>query len=194
VVKVKICGITSLEDAMAAAAAGADAVGFVFAESKRKITPERAREIIRKLPPFITPVGVFVDEEEDRVREILRFCNIPIAQFHGEEPPDFCAKFRSIKAFKITEIDRVFGYRTSAWLIDSEIPGSGKKFNWSLVKELVKEGRVIIAGGLTPNNVSDVVREISPYGVDVSSGVEEAPGVKDHKKMKEFVQNAKTTR
>ncbi len=198
-VKVKICGITCKEDAEAGVRFGADAIGFVFADSPRKITPDTAKDIISSLPPFIACVAVFVNEDKKEVRRIANFCGLSILQFHGDETPSYCSKFpRVIKAFRIKDredAERIREYKTSAWLLDTYCEGkpggTGKTFDWNKSCELAKEGRVILSGGLTPENVARAVRIGSPYAVDVSSGVEEYPGKKDHKKIEEFIRNAK---
>ncbi|MDI6751652.1 MAG: phosphoribosylanthranilate isomerase [bacterium] len=199
VVKVKICGITCKEDAEAAVNFGADAIGFVFADSPRRITSDKAREIISVLPPFIATVGIFVNEDEKEVRRIASFCGISILQFHGDETPSYCSKFpRVIKAFRIKgreDIKRIREYKAETWLLDTyqeEKPGgTGVTFDWSVACDLAKEKRIILSGGLTPENVASAIKIVSPYAVDVSSGVEEYPGKKDHKKLEEFIRNAK---
>lgn len=201
-VKVKICGITSISDAATAAEAGADALGFMFFEpSPRHLKLSVAADIIRQLPPFVARVGVFVNPQPDIVRRAVEECGIDYVQLHGEEPPDFCAKFSVpvIKAFRIQNGDslaQLHSYRTSAWLLDSFVAGksggTGESFNWDLAARAKHLGRpVILAGGLTPENVSDAVKKVRPYGVDVSSGVELAPGKKDRRKVTEFIERAK---
>lgn len=201
-VRVKICGITCKEDAEAAVRCGADAIGFVFADSPRKVTPVVVKDIISSLPPFIALVGVFVNEDEKEVRRIAKFCGLSTLQFHGDETPSYCSKFpKAIKAFRIKDrgdIKKVREYNACAWLLDTyqegKSGGTGKTFDWSIASELAKEGRVILSGGLTPENVTEAIRVVSPYAVDVSSGVEEYPGKKDHKKIEEFIRNAKENR
>jgi phosphoribosylanthranilate isomerase len=208
-IKVKICGITCKDDAEAAVRFGADAIGFIFADSPRRVTPFAAKDIISSLPPFIATVAVFVNEDEEEVRRIANFCGISILQFHGDETPSYCSKFpRAIKAFRIKDISctskkyealaspeekKIKEYNVSAWLLDTycdgKYGGTGKTFNWGEACELAKEGRVILSGGLTPENVALAIRLVSPYAVDVSSGVEEYPGKKDHKKLEEFIKN-----
>jgi len=201
-VKVKICGITSLVDGLAAAQAGADALGFVFyAPSPRYISPEAASVIIRELPPFVVKVGVFVDAPRDLVLSAMRQCGLGLLQFHGEEPPDYCLQFglMSMKAFRIRDadsIERLADYPTDAWLLDACAPdkpgGTGQTFNWDLALEAGKLGRpIFLAGGLTPDNVADAVRRAQPYAVDVSTGVEAAPGRKDPAKVRAFIEAAK---
>ncbi|MGO8676069.1 MAG: phosphoribosylanthranilate isomerase [Limisphaerales bacterium] len=202
VVKVKICGITSLADGLAAAQAGADALGFVFYEpSPRYISPEAASVIIRQLPPDLVKVGVFVDAPRDLVFSAMSQCGLSLLQFHGDEPPDYCLQFglMSMKAFRMRDaesLERLADYPTDAWLLDACAPdkpgGTGQTFNWDLALEAGKFGRpVFLAGGLTPENVADAVRRARPYAVDVSTGVEAAPGRKDPAKVRAFIQAAK---
>lgn len=201
-VKVKICGITHLEDGLAAAEAGADALGFVFYErSPRCVTLEQAADIIRQLPAFLVKVGVFVDAPEETVVRAAGQCGLSLLQFHGDETPAYCLQFglMSMKAFRVRgpeSLQRLEDYPTDAWLLDAYTPGqlggTGETFNWDLALEAVRWGRpVFLAGGLTPGNVGEAVRRVQPYGVDVSSGVEAAPGRKDHAKVRAFVAAAK---
>lgn len=201
-VKVKICGITQLGDGLAAAEVGADALGFVFCEqSPRRISIEAAAGIIRELPPFIIKVGVFVNAPEDLVVRAARECSLNLLQFHGDEPPEYCLQFglMSMKAFRIRDaasLEVVSGYHTNAWLFDacnpSKAGGTGETFNWDLARQARGWGRpIFLAGGLTPDNVAEAVRRAQPYAVDVSSGVEAAPGRKDHARVRAFIQAAK---
>jgi len=202
-VKVKICGITNLADGMAAAEAGADALGFVFYDpSPRRITIEAAAGLVRQLPPFVMKVGVFVDAPEDTVVRAIRECDLNLLQFHGDEPPEYCLQFglMSMKAFRIHDtasMQPLRNYPTDAWLLDTYAPGkpggTGETFNWDLALETQSWGRpIFLAGGLTSENVAEAVRRARPYGVDVSSGVEAAPGRKDHAKVRAFIQAAKS--
>lgn len=200
-VRVKICGITRGEDARAAAAEGVDALGFVFARSPRRITPEKAREIIDSLPAFVSTVGVFVDEDPERVRDILDFCGLDYAQFHGDEGPEICNRFgrRAIKAVRVESRDSLEGlgeYLVAAFLLDSHADeargGTGKAFDWGLAPAAPSFGApVILAGGLTVENVAAAVAAVKPYAVDVSSGVESAPGEKDPALVREFIRRVK---
>jgi phosphoribosylanthranilate isomerase len=201
-VVVKICGITNVTDALAAAAAGADALGFVFYEpSPRYIAVSTAAPISRGLPPALVKVGVFVNASEETVVTAIRECGLSLLQFHGDEPPDYCLQFgvMSMKAFRIRDRDSLRAlpaYRTDAWLLDAFTPGqpggTGANFNWDLAVEARALGRpIFLAGGLTPENVADAVCRVRPYGVDVSSGVESAPGKKDPAKLRAFVRAAK---
>jgi phosphoribosylanthranilate isomerase len=199
---VKICGITNPEDGLAAAEAGADALGFVFCESSpRKVLVPIAAEIARNLPPLVVKVGVFVNAPEELVVRAIGECGLNLLQFHGDEPPDYCRQFglMSMKAFRIRDassLAELANYTTDAWLLDAYSPhkpgGTGEKFNWDLAVEAQRLGRpIFLAGGLTPDNVAEAVRKVRPYGVDVSSGVEAAQGKKDLGKVKAFIAAAK---
>jgi phosphoribosylanthranilate isomerase len=200
--RVKICGITNLADAQAVAEAGADALGFNFYEkSPRFISIAQAAEISKQLPPFVMRAGVFVNAPEDFVLRAIAEAGLTMLQFHGDEPPEFCAQFglMSMKAFRIRDeasLAELPKYATDAYLLDAFSPeargGTGEKFNWDLAIEAQKFGKpIFLAGGLTPENVADAVRKVQPFGVDVSSGVESAPGKKDHAKVKAFIWAAK---
>lgn len=202
-VRIKICGITNAEDALMAVDAGADALGFMFYEpSPRNVSIAAVAKIIRHLPPFITKVGVFVNATEEFIRQVVAECGVDTLQLHGDEPPEFCRKFSMpiIKAFRIQNVDSLTtlpGYETAAWLLDSFVPdrpgGTGARFNWKLAVAAKKLGRpIILAGGLTPENVAAAVKQVRPYGIDVSSGVESGPGKKDSSKVKAFVTAARS--
>lgn len=200
-IRVKICGITSKDDALMAVAAGADALGFVFFEqSPRFITPQKAAAIIRDLPPLVQTVGLFVNEEADQVNWTSDFCGIDLVQLHGEEDPDYClgVNRRVIKAFRVKDSSSLAGikrYQVSGFLLDAWSPaahgGTGQSFDWDLAKVAGVADRLILAGGLTPENVVEAVRTVAPYGVDVSSGVESIPGQKYPDKVREFIRRAK---
>lgn len=201
-VQVKICGITRPEDAHAAVEAGADALGFVFyPPSPRYITPERAAPIIDELPPFVTTVGLFVDVPLGTVHEIATRCRLDRIQLHGSEPPSFCSqvKLPVIKAFRIKNADSLTplpDYRVSAYLLDAYVEGAlpggtGASFVWDLALRVKPYGPLILAGGLTPENVEEAIAQTHPYGVDVSSGVESAPGIKNHQKVRSFIRRVK---
>ena len=200
--RVKICGITNLADAQAAVEAGADALGFNFhRKSPRFLAVSAAAKISKRLPPFIMRVGVFVNAPEELVTRAISECGLGLLQFHGDEPPEFCAQFglMSMKAFRIRDAESLKElpkYPTEAWLLDAYSSeargGTGHKFNWDLALEAQKFGRpFFLAGGLTPENVARAVRQVRPFGVDVSSGVESSPGKKDPKKVRAFIQAAK---
>jgi phosphoribosylanthranilate isomerase len=192
---VKVCGITTLADALAAVKSGVHALGFVFAKSPRKISPEKARDIILRLPPFITTVGVFVDEPAEMVQEMALLCRLDALQFHGRESPEYCRCFdrRVIKAFGMRDrsvAQEIAPYVVDAYLLDSSAGGGmGQRFNWDLAIGL--KGRIILAGGLTPENVTEAIAKVRPYAVDVSTGVEKSPGRKDHRLMEEFIKNVR---
>jgi len=197
-VKVKICGITNVADGVAAAAAGADMIGLMFYErSPRHISFPAAAEISRTLSPFLVKVGVFVNPDEDTVMRAIGECGVTLLQFHGEETPEFCTQFgvMSMKALRVRDADSLLAlpnYATDAYLLDAYSPnahgGTGAKFNWDLAIEAKKSGRpIFLAGGLTPENVDTAVRQVEPFGVDVSSGVESTPGKKDPAKIQAFI-------
>jgi phosphoribosylanthranilate isomerase len=201
--KVKICGITNLADAQAAVEAGADAIGFIFHEkSPRFISLKAAVEISKQLPPFVMRVGVFVNAQEDFALRAIGEAGLTMLQFHGDEPPEFCMQFglMSMKAFRIRDAEslkKIPDYPTDAYLLDAfsstTLGGTGEKFDWDLAIEAQKFGKpVFLAGGLTPENVVEAVKKVRPFGVDVSSGVESAPGKKDHAKVKAFIVAAKS--
>ncbi|MFA5059867.1 MAG: phosphoribosylanthranilate isomerase [Candidatus Omnitrophota bacterium] len=198
-VKVKICGITNESDALFACELGAWALGFVFhKKSPRYISPSKAKRIIEALPPFVTPVGVFANLREGAVRDIARFCSLRTLQFHGNETPQYCGRFRDhsvIKAFRVGndfDISSLSQFKTSGYLFDTfqeDVQGgTGKTFNWDIIKDKKFTRPVILSGGLNPQNVAQAIGEIKPYAVDVSSGVEQTPGKKSGKLLIEFFQ------
>ncbi|MGE5172719.1 MAG: phosphoribosylanthranilate isomerase [Betaproteobacteria bacterium] len=196
-IKIKICGITNLEDALFAAECGADALGFNFyRKSPRYIAPEKAAEIMAQLPPFIVPVAIFVNEREEKIRNTQFTTGIKVIQFHGDERPEFCERFatRVIKAFQVKDkesLQQMAHYHVSAFLLDSYRDGvhggTGETFDWHLAVVAKTFGRVILAGGLTPDNVVEAVKLVQPYAVDAASGVEKDKGIKDHAKLKKFI-------
>ncbi len=203
-IRIKMCGITRLADAMAAVAAGVDALGFIFYEkSPRYIGPEAARLIIEQLPPFVDAVGVFVDKKNREVDEIVQYCRLGYVQLHGEESPKYCehlVRFASpcqvIKAFRVgshTSADEFAAYapHVKGFLLDTFQPdrvgGTGASFDWSMVTALNLRKPFILAGGLDVDNIAEAIRTVQPYGVDVNSGVEQRPGIKDHRLIREFV-------
>ncbi|MBI4330202.1 MAG: phosphoribosylanthranilate isomerase [Chloroflexi bacterium] len=200
-IKVKICGITNLEDALMALEAGADMLGFIFAASPRQINLDRAREIIPKLPPGTRTVGVFVDSEIETVRSVAHILQLHRVQLHGAEPPEYCQALgpgRVIKAFRVrdeTVLDIIPAYEVDALLLDSYDPskagGTGRTFNWDIARDAGKYGKIILSGGLNPENVKEAIARVEPYGVDVSSGVETAPGKKDPRKVRAFIRAAR---
>ena len=198
---VKICGITNLDDALFASEAGADALGFVFyKKSPRYVEPKKAWEIIKRLPPFVTTVGVFADQTEAEIKGIISEANIDVVQLHGEEPPEFCERLnkRVIKAIRVRGMENlteVKTYKACALLLDtydkSLKGGTGRIFNWEIAREAKIFNKIIVAGGLTAENVADAIKVVQPYAVDVSSGVEKEKGVKDHQKIKMFIEKVK---
>ena len=200
--RVKICGVTNVADAQAAAEVGADMIGLNFYEkSPRYLTVAQAVEISRALPPFVMRVGVFVNPEEALVTRAIGECNLSLLQFHGDETSEFCTQFSlmSMKALRVRDaesLNELANFQTDAFLLDahskSGLGGTGEKFNWDLAVEAQKFGKpIFLAGGLTPDNVVEAVRKVRPFAVDVSSGVESAPGKKDHAKVKAFIEAAK---
>ncbi len=199
--KIKICGITNEEDAQLAIEYGADAIGFVFHhKSPRVVTPETAKKIISGIPPFITTVGVFVNEDRTKVEKIVRDTGLDIIQLHGSEPPEACRMskkvIKAIRVKELTDLEPLKRYQVSAFLLDTYSPhaigGTGLIFNWDIAVEARKFGRIILAGGLTPDNVEEAVLWVQPYGIDVSSGVEgDSKGRKDRNKLKLFIENAR---
>lgn len=200
-VRVKICGITSLEDALVSVKAGCDALGFVFyKKSPRYITPERAKEIIRQLPADIIKIGVFVNTQEETAKRIAKLCSLDMLQFHGNESPEFCRRFKGIKiirAFRIKDkldLEKISRYKTFAYLFDTfskaEIGGTGKSFNWKLLTKDVSNFKVpvFLSGGLNPKNVKQAIETVHPDWVDASSSLEVRRGEKDHKKVREFIE------
>lgn len=197
--RVKICGITRESDAKAAIEAGVSALGFVFFEkSPRFISISAAANLCSTLPPFISRVGVFVNEVEYTIEKALSECGLDTLQFHGDEPPGFCQKFstKAIKAFhpyRSDDLRILTEYDVDAWLLDSATNGSrggtGQTFDWNLAIEASKHARpLILSGGLTPENVTDAILKVKPYAVDVSSGVESSPGRKDSAKIFAFLE------
>jgi len=190
-VRVKICGITRIRDALWAVRCGVDALGFIFAESPRRVSPEKAKAIIDTLPPFVRSVGVFVDERPRTLLDIATFCGLDLVQLHGEETPDYCRNlpFSAIKAFRIqnpSSLSAINSYRgvVKGAVLDTyhsvKMGGTGETFDWKLAVKARKYGiPIILSGGLTPDNVQQAVRMVKPYAVDVNSGVENRPGQKD---------------
>jgi len=196
-VRVKVCGITNNEDALKAVYYGAWALGFVFTKkSPRYVSPSRARKIIENLPPFVTPVGVFVDQSERAVRDICKFTRIGTVQFHGEEKAVYCKRFtdfKVIKAFRIGDyfpIDSIKKYKVDAYLFDTYekgvAGGTGRVFNWDILKEHKIEKPVILSGGLNALNVQEALAATNPFAIDVSSGVEKSPGIKNPRLIRGF--------
>lgn len=204
-IQIKLCGMTRPEDALAAEAAGANAVGFIFAPSPRQITAEQARRISKELGPFISRVGVFVNATRDEIAAVLDQVDLDVLQLHGSETPEQVEALlplgrRVIKSIRVKDAEslaRLDEYPVDTFLLDSYVPGvpggTGHIFDWSLATEIARKRRIILAGGLTPDNVAEAIKVVQPFGVDTSSGVEESPGVKDHEKMQQFIARARSS-
>ena len=200
-VRVKICGITNSDDARHAADCGADALGFVFyAGSPRCVTPEQARELVAGLPPFVTRVGLFVNDDPVRIRAIIASCGLDAVQLHGDEPPADCVLppcrvIKGVRPRHAADLAALAAYPVAALLVDAAVPGqfggTGQLADWELAAVLAARQRVILAGGLTPANVAAAVRQVRPYAVDVASGVESAPGRKNPDLVAQFIRMAK---
>jgi phosphoribosylanthranilate isomerase len=199
-VKVKICGITNIEDANTAAELGVDVLGFIFAPSPRKIEPKKARDIIRTIPPFVKTVGVFVNEDPSLIKKLISFCGLDMVQLHGDESPDICQDLmpRSIKSFWLKDessLQTISSYcgKVRAFLFDTYAEdvrgGTGKTFDWDLAIKGKKLGfPIILAGGLNPSNIKEAISAVKPEAVDVNSGVEKHPGKKDHVAIKKLME------
>lgn len=204
-VKIKICGITNVEDAKVAVAAGADALGFVmYRKSPRFVEAVVVKSIVATLPPFVLPVGVFVNEEPERVRALVDECGLVLAQLHGDETAPYCQDLGRpvMKALRLKDRGtflalaefqgraNVRGVLIDAFS-DQAYGGTGQTVDWTLAQEAAQATPIVLAGGLTPANVAEAIAQVRPYGVDVSSGVELSPGKKDHAKVKAFIAAAK---
>jgi phosphoribosylanthranilate isomerase len=197
--RIKVCGITEEADVAHAVSAGADALGFIFAgNSPRRVDPEKVKELVRSVPPFVDAVGVFVNEDPDLVNDIVKYCGLTMVQLHGNEPLDYCQLMpvRVLKSFAIrADSDPaemvVYAGVAAGYLLDTYhqdlAGGTGQTFDWQLVKDLRIPGPVFLAGGLGPGNVGEAIRSVRPFAVDVNSGVEIEPGRKDHEKISELV-------
>lgn len=196
---VKICGITDHEDALDAARLGVSALGFIFAPSPRQITPEKASEIIKAIPPFVKAVGVFVNESAERIKKIIDYCGLDLVQLHGDESPDLCHGLMpyTIKALRIKDESSLpaggkYKGRTRALLLDTYSPdragGTGRTFCWDHALKVKELGvPLILSGGLGPLNIEDAISTVRPYAVDVNSGVEQCPGKKSHVLIKDLM-------
>jgi len=199
--KIKICGITNIEDAFFAVEAGVDALGFVFyKKSPRYVSPERVKQIISMLPPFVTTVGLFVNAGGEAIETTVLLSGINVIQLHGDETPEECdfASHPVIKAVRVKDAGSLAGierYPVSALLLDAwsdqQYGGTGESFDWQLARNLTGQLPLILAGGLNPDNVAEAIRVVDPYAVDVSSGVEKSPGLKDHDKIHKFIQQVR---
>lgn len=199
-VKIKICGITNVEDAAWVANLGADYLGLNFTKaSKRKISAEKAQQIINTLPPYIEKVGLFADEDPEIVEKTLADCKLDVLQFHGDEGPEYCNRFKGrakiIKAFRVKDeqsLSRIPQYGVDFYLLDTFVEealgGTGQTFNWDLAVRAKKfERPIFLAGGLSPENVVEAIKKVQPYAVDVSSGVESSPRRKSVELMQNFI-------
>lgn len=199
--RIKICGITDLDDARRCVAAGADALGFIFVEgTPRYVTPDAAARIVAALPPFVTPVGVFWNHAAGHVKAVAEQCGLGALQFHGDEAPEDLLEFRLpvIKTIKVSgpaDLDRMAGFRVAAFLLDSPArwsEGAARPvIPWDVAAEMARRHVVLLSAGLTPDNVAEAVRRVRPYGVDVNSGVEARPGRKDPARVARFVREAR---
>ncbi len=200
--RVKVCGITRLRDALAAVNHGADALGFVFVpESPRFTSADQAKRIIQRVPPFVASVGVFMDAPREEVLAHVQLCGLTAVQFHGNETPEDCRGMpaRVIKAFRVKGNRlpaRITRYSVDAILLDTYLAGTaggtGRVFPWEVAVRAKKHGRIILAGGLNSRNIEKAIKVVRPYAVDVSSGVEQSPGKKDVRRIKEFIEKAKS--
>lgn len=191
---IKVCGITNIEDALLALELGVDALGFIFSESPRRVTVEKAREIIEALPNSVIKVGVFSNEPMEFVKEVSKRLSLDFLQFHGDEPPDYLNSFggKGIKAFKVKDLsvlESIKRYNTKFFLLDSG--EKGKPFDWDIALKAKELGNFLLGGGLNPQNIESALVKVSPFGVDVCSGVEKYEGKKDPLKLKDFVWRVK---
>ncbi|MGB4781704.1 phosphoribosylanthranilate isomerase [Candidatus Methylomirabilis sp.] len=201
-IRVKICGITSCEDAWVAVEAGADALGFILVKgTPRYIEPEAAAIIAAQMPPFVATVGVFIDRTPEEIDRIMSASGLSLAQLHGSETPRDCSRLRApfVKAIRVQgeqDLEVLHTYpQARAFLLDTYVAdrpgGTGRTFPWEIAAKAVRQARVILSGGLTPDNVALAVTQVRPYAVDVCSGVEASPGRKDHQKVREFIEQAR---
>ncbi|MGM0472326.1 MAG: phosphoribosylanthranilate isomerase [Bacillota bacterium] len=202
--RIKVCGITNLDDAQRAVELGVDSLGFIFAESSRQVTLEEAQQIIDQLPPYVNLTGVFVDENLKQVKKIACECKLDTLQLHGDESAEYCqqlTQWRIVKSFAVKDkldVVKLANYDVSAYLLDTYHPdqrgGTGKTFNWELAKQAQELGPVILAGGLTPDNITTAINQVQPYAVDVNSGVEIRPGIKDQAALRRLVKEIRGSR
>jgi phosphoribosylanthranilate isomerase len=192
--RIKICGVTRRQDAELACDLGAHAIGLIFAESPRQVSRKQARAIVRELPPFITPVGVFVNEPVDELMTTIEQCGLGAVQLHGDETPEYANQLEGVSVIKAVRVrdtssfDGLDSYDVNAFLLDTfskeKRGGTGDTFNWDLAVHARLARPVILSGGLKPENIREGIQTVQPYGVDVSSGVEAEPGVKDEARMR----------
>ena len=202
-VRVKVCGITNIEDALFCSQSGVDALGFIFyKQSPRYITPQKAKNIIENLGPFVSRVGVFVNEDKKKVYEVAGYLNLDILQFHGKESPAYCRYF--LKRFKVIKVFFPYQFpdkkyiKVNAYLFDIKLEDKkkGVTLDDSFLERIksIRDKKTILSGGLTPGNVSELIKKVKPYAVDVARGVEISPGKKDKNMVKEFINKAKQVR
>lgn len=198
--RIKICGITNIDDALTAVELGADALGFVFSRSKRQINSDQANEIIASLPPYISKIGVFVDEDARTVEEIYKYCRLTAVQLHGDEDNTYLNSLHVpfYKVFKVVDdgvVDIIKKSNLPSFMLDTysetDSGGTGKSFDWQIARKAREFGRVILSGGLNPDNIINSLEIVRPYAVDVSSGVELSPGKKDFQKMATFIKKVR---
>jgi len=196
--EIKICGITNREDALCAAASGADALGFIFqTTSPRYVPPQKALEIIRLLPSGIVRVGIFVNGEVDEVKQTAAICGLDMIQLHGDESPEYCHRFppetivKAVFLHSPDDLAALAGYRVRAFLADSRhhgrYGGTGRKADWTLASRVAEKYPLILAGGLSVENIGAALATVRPGAVDINSGIEIAPGIKDHEQMKRII-------
>ncbi len=197
---IKICGMTNLDDALKASSLGADALGFIFAPSPRRMKPEEVKRIILRLPKTLLKVGVFVNAAPEEVQRVAEYCRLNALQFHGKESPEYFRKFLYpiFKAIPIKDLESLKDmetYHDVSIILDTYSPskagGTGNTFPWEIALEARKKGNFVLSGGLTPSNVGEAIRRVRPWGVDVCSGVETAPGKKDHLKISDFIKEVR---
>jgi len=195
--KIKICGITNIDDAAMVVECGADMLGFIFVDSPRKVEPELVKDIAGGLPKSVIKVGVFMDQELAEIRDIMTLCNLDMTQLHGNESPDFCAKLGGsiIKAFTpqtLPNMNQLKDYPVDAFMLDRQKGvNTPPKELWPIAREMTQYGKVILAGAQLPENVGEAIRAVQPYGVDVASGVEIEPGKKDPQKVRDFIREVR---
>ncbi len=202
--RIKMCGLTREKDVIAGVDVGLDALGFIFHDrSPRNVYPDFVRAIVSKIPPFINCVGVFVDRDREEVEEIVEYCGLSHAQLHGSETPKYCERIERfaapchvVKGFRVSDTSRKDEFTpyddlVHGYLLDTYVKGSpggtGSSFDWSIIQRLDLQRPMILAGGLNPENVVEAISTVAPFGVDVNSGVEVEPGIKDHESLAEFV-------
>ena len=201
-VRAKVCGITNREDALCAVDAGADALGFIFYEkSPRYVTPEVVGEIVADLPPFVTPVGVFVNVPEPRIDAVVKLAGLRAIQLHGDEPPEACLGhavpvIRVMRVGDDFEPEQMRSYLVDTFMLDTAksgtYGGTGETFDWAKAIAAKEMGRIVLSGGLNPDNVTEAMATVGPYAVDIGSGVEAEPRKKDHDKVKQFLKAVRT--